>query len=254
MSELYFCPRKQFSFFTDTFDIGTWHKHWKREQLNRFVLRKIFQIGAQRFPEFYSYHLAYYKSTQQNADESKFHQYLWDEVNDDLKRLKKLSIYSKNNAENLLMKNTLVSVIEYLRSIDKWNASETAEATIARQQVRITELENENKTLINLLKEFKQLDTNDYINIADGYRDTLLDLMLQLQEVKLPDGKELVLSQTQAAWTKMICKYFREGDQEIKNNTIRRYFPSDKRDPGIKHAPIKEKFKLFQIKNAGKKG
>ncbi|ETZ19541.1 hypothetical protein [Pedobacter sp. V48] len=253
MSELYFCPRKQFSFSANTFDIGTWHKHWRRDQLNRFVLRKIFQIGAGRFPDFYYYHLEYYRATQKNAEESKFHKYLFDEANDDLERLKKLSIYSKKNAENLVMKDTLVSVIEFLKSIDLWNSTETADATIAKQQIKITELESQNKTLVNLLKEFKQLDTSDYINIREGYRDTLLDLMLQMQGLTLPDGRELVFSQTQAAWTKMICKFFREDNQEIKHDTIRRYFPSDKRDPGIKHAPIKEKFKLFHIKISGRK-
>jgi hypothetical protein len=74
-----------------------------------------------------------------------------------------------------------------------------------------------------------------------------------MQELKTPEGKELTFSQTQSVWTKMICKYFREGDKEINHETIRRYFPSDKREPGYKHADIPAKSKLFTINPAKKR-
>ncbi|MGY0039323.1 hypothetical protein [Pedobacter sp. NJ-S-72] len=138
----------------------------------------------------------------------------------------------------------------YLQSINVWGDQESAEMTIARQQIKITELERKIAGITAELKAFKQQEADDYINIAAGQRDTLLDLFLQLQELLLPNGKELVFAQTQAAWTKMICKGFREADQEIKYHTIRRYFPADKNDPGISRATIKSKFKLFQIKKA----
>jgi len=51
----------------------------------------------------------------------------------------------------------------------------------------------------------------------------------------------------------MICKYFRKGDKEINYETIRRYFPSDKREPGDKHADIPAKSKLFTINPAKKR-
>ena len=247
MSTLFFSLRKRFDFSGKTFDIGNWLT-WDKEQLTRFVFHKIFQIGAARFPDFYHYHLKYYRSSQPDSDERSFHKYLWDLLSEDLLRLQHISVFSKKNVRNIRMKEILKSNLAFLESIDRWNHGETAEATIARLQIQITNQENKIKELSSALKEARNLETDDYINIADGYLHSLLDLMLQLQEITLPDGRELVFSQTQAAWMKMICKHFKEADQPVKLNSIARYFPADKRDPGVKHAPIKEKFKLFIIR------
>ncbi|MBB5441079.1 hypothetical protein HDC92_004784 [Pedobacter sp. AK017] len=252
MSIVFFSSRRKFDFSNDTLDIGNWWD-WRREQLNRFLYLKIYQIGGSRFPDFYQYHLKYYQSSQPGAEEQVFHKYLWDLLTEDLSRLKLKSPYAKGNAGILGMREVLNVAIGYLESIDRWNNSETKESIIIRQQMENAELEARCKQLVNELKEARRLETSDYMVIADGYLDTFLDLMLQLQDLTLPDGKELVFSQTQAAWMKMICKHFKEGDKAVKLNSIARYFPADKRNPGVKHAAIKEKFKLFQIKNTAKR-
>ena len=51
----------------------------------------------------------------------------------------------------------------------------------------------------------------------------------------------------------MIAKYFREGNNEISLETIRRYFPADKNNPGTKYAKIPPELKLFQLKPAKKR-
>ncbi|WP_090473732.1 hypothetical protein [Mucilaginibacter sp. OK268] len=109
-------------------------------------------------------------------------------------------------------------------------------------------------TLKEELKSARKLETEDYINIADGYLLSFLDICLQTQEAQLPDNsKELVFSQTQIVWCKMIAKYFREGNQEISLETIRRYFPADRNQPGAKYAKIPPQLRLFQIRPAKKR-
>lgn len=253
MSITYFRLHKPWDFSSGTMDIGNWLPYWKRSQLNRFVLNRIIALGEKRFPDFYAYHLAYYLETQPDADEQLFHQYLYELLTEDHERLKGISIYHKDNAYNLIKKEIEKAAISYLTGIDRWQTiNETAEQTIARQLELINKLEDQIRSLHEQVKETRKLETDDYINIAAGHRDTVLHLLLQMQDLTLPNGKELVLSQTQAAWTKMICKFFREDGAEINLDTIRRYFPADKRSPGRKHAAIAEKHRLFSIKSIRK--
>ncbi len=251
MSVLFFSPRKRYDFTKNGLGIGTWFT-WKKSHYKRFVFQKIYQIGEQRFPEFYNYHLNYYQSTQPDAQEQVFHKFLLELLSEDLIRLKGISLYSKKHAQNTVMKDVLVSALSFLQLKDKWSNSETKEATITRQQLQITELENKNRLLIEEVKELKRLETDDYINIAYAHLHPVLDLFLQMQELPLPTGKELMFAQTQAVWIKMICKHFKVAHQPINPSSISRYFPADKSDPGVKHAPVKAKYKLFQIKKTSK--
>lgn len=253
MSIVFFRLHKPWDFSPGSLDIGNWLPYWKRSQLNRFVLNRIIAIGEQRFADFYQHHLAYYLETQEDADEQLLHRYLYELLTEDHERLKSISIYHKDNTLNLKKREIEKAAMSYLTRIDRWQTiNETAEQTIARLTVQITKLEDQVKSLNDQLKEYRKLETDDYINIAAGYRDTVLYLLLQMQDLELPDGKELVLSQTQAAWTKMICKSFKEDNQPINLDTIRRYFPADKRSPGRKYAEIAEKHRLFAIKSVRK--
>lgn len=138
------------------------------------------------------------------------------------------------------MKDVLVSALSFLQLKDKWSNSETKEATITRQQLQITELENKNRLLIEHVKELKRLETDDYINIAYAHLHPVLDLFLQMQELPLPTGKELMFAQTQAVWIKMICKHFKVAHQPINPGSISRYFPADKSDPGANTHLLKQ--------------
>jgi len=252
MSILFFSPRKRYDFNKKALDIGTWF-NWKKSHYKRFVFQKIYQVGQQGFPDFYNYHLSFYQSTQPDAQERLFHKFLVEHLNEDLSRLKRISLYSNRHARNTVMQDVLISALSFLQLKDKWNNSETKEVTISRQQLQITELENKNRQQSLEIKELKRLETDDYINIPEDHRDTVLDLILQMQELRTQSGKELMFAQTQAAWTKMICKHFRVAHQPINHSTIRRYFPADKTDPGIKHAAIKPKYKLFKIKSSSRR-
>ncbi|MET3609408.1 hypothetical protein ABIC74_003279 [Mucilaginibacter rubeus] len=140
-----------------------------------------------------------------------------------------------------------------LIALDRWNIHKSNDAVIAQQESEIIALKHEVTQLKADLKKSTALETEGYINIPEGYRNAVLHLHLQMQELTTPEGKELMFSQTQSVWMKMICKYFREGDKEINYETIRRYFPSDKREPGDKHADIPAKSKLFTINPAKKR-
>jgi len=251
MSVTYFKPRDRFDFAQDTLDVGN-PLTWDRSQFLKHFFKRVFIIPGDRIDEFYQHHLAYYLANHSNGTEEIYFKYFWSLIERQLKVLMGKDVYDKNHVRNEREIERLQKFTELLISLDRWNFHKSNDAVIAQQDSEIHVLKQQVSHLKAELKRATALETEGYINIAEGYRNTVLDLYLQMQELKIPEGKELMFSQTQSAWTKMICKYFREGDKEINLETIRRYFPSDKREPGDKHADIPVKSKLFTI-NAAKK-
>lgn len=196
--------------------------------------------------------MAYYLSHHSDGTEEVFFKYFWSLIERQLNVLLNKDVYDKNHLRNERQIARLQKFTEVLISHDRWNTHKSNDAVIAQQDSEIYVLKQE---IIQLKADHRKataLETEGYINIPDGYRNVVLHLYLQMQELKTPEGKELMFSQTQSVWTKMICKHFREGDKEINHETIRRYFPSDKREPGYKHADIPVKSKLFSINPAKK--
>ncbi|MFI5137802.1 MAG: hypothetical protein ACHQIM_08235 [Sphingobacteriales bacterium] len=248
----YFKPLRRFDFNPHPFDIGNPFGNWYGHYDHHF-LKVLYKRNENEYPEFYNRHLNYFLEQNPTKTPFDFFEHVSHIVKDGLEQLVKEDKNDSRHEANMNRKTALRSFQKYLKSIDEWNHDKTKDEVIADQGTEIIKLKAELANLKKELKEARKLETPDYINIADGYRDTLFDLILQIQELQLPEGKELVLSQTQAAWTKMLCKYFREGDKELNLDTTRRYFPSDKKEPGVKHAVIQSKHKLFQIKMAPKR-
>jgi hypothetical protein len=252
MSVTYFKPRERFDFAKDTLDIGN-PLQWNRSQFLKHFFKRLFAISGDRLDEFYQRHLAYYLANHPDGTEEVFFKYFYSLIERQLNVLIGKDVYDKNHLRNEREIARLQKFTELLISLDRWNIHKSNDAVIAQQDSEIYVLKQEIIQLKTDLKKATALETEGYINIPDGYRNTVLNLYLQMQELKTPEGKELMFSQTQSVWTKMICKYFREGDKEINHETIRRYFPSDKREPGDKHADIRAKSKLFTIIPAKKR-
>lgn len=252
MSVTYFRPRDRFDFSKDTLDIGN-PVQWNRSHFLKHFFKRVFTIPEDRIEEFYQRHLTYYLSHHPDGTEEVFFKYFWSLIERQLNVLLKKDIYDKNHLRNEREIARLQKFTKLLISLDRWNFHKSNDAVIAQQDSEIFKLRQEIIQLKADLKKATALETEDYINIPEGYRNTVLNLHLQMQELKTPEGKELMFSQTQSVWTKMICKYFREGDKEINHETIRRYFPSDKRGPSEKHADIPAKSKLFTINSAKKR-
>ena len=244
MSVTYFKPRDRFDFASDTLDLGN-PLSWDRAQFLKHFFKRVFAIPDDRVEEFYQRHLAYYLANHTDGTEEIFFKYFWGLIERQLNVLINKDVYDKNHLRNEREIARLQKFTELLISLDSWNFHKSNDAVIAQQDSEIYVLKQQIHQLRAELKKAASLEPEGYINVADGYRNTVL--YLYLQELKTPEGKELMFSQTQSVWTKMICKYFREGDREIKFETIRRYFPGDKKGPGEKHADIPAKSKLFQI-------
>ncbi|WP_299285240.1 hypothetical protein [uncultured Mucilaginibacter sp.] len=252
MSVTYFKPRDRFDFAKDTLDIGN-PVSWDRAHFLKHFFKRVFAITDDQIEAFYQRHLAYYLEKHKTGTEEAFFRYFWGLIERQLNVLLRKDVYDKDHLRNEREIDRLQKFTQLLISFDQWHIHKANNAVIAGQETEIHVLKAQVEQLKVALKKATALETPDYINIASGHRNAVLDLFLQMQELKTPEGKELMLSQTQSVWTKMICKYFREGDKEINLETIRRYFPGDKQEPGDKHAEIPIKSKLFTIRPAKKR-
>lgn len=252
MPNKYFKPHEPFDRHPNKYDIGVLVGLKKGYEDNLFI-KKLFTLPEQEYPDYYQYHLSYFLGKEPQG-EQEFFSFVWQIV---LRRIKYLEIKDPFNSSHALDMEILEKLLQfqkYLRSIDLWNTQKTLPEIIAEQQDEIGKQQEQITNLKTELKAAKKLETGDYINIADGYLLSFLDICLQIQDTVLPEnGKELAFSQTQIVWCKMIAKFFKEGNNEINLETIRRYFPVDRDDPGSKYAKIPPQLKLFQLRPAKKR-
>jgi len=252
MPNKYFKPHERFDRNPHNYDIGIFTGLKKGYEDNLFI-KKLFTLIEQEYPDYYQYHLSYFLG-KEPAGEQEFFTFVWQIVLIRIRYLETKDPFNSSHATDMELLAKLTAFQKYLRSIDQWNTQKTLPEIIADQQEEIRKQQLQIAELKEDLKAAKKLETQEFINIADGYLLSFIDICLQAQEALLPDtGKELVFSQTQIVWSKMIAKYFREGNNEISLETLRRYFPGNKKDPGIKYAKVPPELKLFKLTPAKKR-
>lgn len=135
---------------------------------------------------------------------------------------------------------------KYLHSIDKWNARpfhlviNEKEELIAQQKIEIESLKNQ-------LKQLNQYEVAQKIRIEDEHLATLVDLIKQMRELKLPSGRLLLRCDNKSPFSKMMSKYFSHGGKDIPTETIRNYFVEKKGDVSTKGTAVKLEQQLFKI-------
>jgi hypothetical protein len=84
-----------------------------------------------------------------------------------------------------------------LISFDKWNVHKSYNNVVAKQESDIYTLRQQIETLKAELKKAIALETTQFIDIPKGGFLNFVDLIIQIQDVKLPSGKELVFAEFQ---------------------------------------------------------
>ncbi|RKR83496.1 hypothetical protein BDD43_3706 [Mucilaginibacter gracilis] len=252
MSVNYFKPRDRFDFSKDTLDIGN-PLQWDRKHFLKHLFKRVFAISENRIVEFYQRHLAYYLAKHTDGSEEVFFKYLWGLIERQLKVLMGKNIYDKDHIENERQIRQLNLFTDMLISVDRWNIHKSNDTVIAQQEFEIITLKQQVADLTAELKEARQWD--GYIIVRDGQGLAVLDLCIQMQELKATDGEELLITPAQNTWAKMISKYFREIDEEnpgqlkeIKVDKLRYYLRGlDPKDLLKRENEIPAKHKLYTI-------
>jgi hypothetical protein len=247
MKDTYFKIRRPFTRRQHRYDIGSPVGFWNLYDDNHFLAR-LYQIGNEEQQAFYEYHLQYAVGNGK-CTEAEFYSHVREIVADHIEALRKESPFSSNHAYNRANLKMLRIFRDYLISINTYGYLDPVDITITRYNSEIKELKKQLAHKEQLLKDMKVFETDQKIRITKGYLYTLVDIVQQISELKVPDkdGVRLLRSSTEMVWVKMICKYFQHGDEEINQQTLRSYFPADKSNPGIKHREIQQKHKIYRI-------
>lgn len=257
MLNKYFKAHEAYSLNPHRYDIGNIIGLKNGYEDNLFI-KKLFTLPEQEYPIFYQYHLAYFLG-KEPGNEEEFFTFVWQIVLRRINFIEHKNPFNSSHATDMEILEKLTSFQKYLRSLDQWHTQKTLPEIIANQVELIRKQQSEIADLKAELKEARQWD--GYINIRDEQALAILDLFMQMQKLKAPDGNELLITPAQNTWAKMISKYFREYDQEnigqvkeIKIDKLRYYLRGiDPKDPLKRENEIPEKHRLYTISPAKKK-
>lgn len=241
----FFRYRPRFDFSPNRFEIGN-AVIQNKARADNFFLIKLYSLLENEFESYYNFHLAYFLESHM-AEEETFFKYVYDIVISRIKHFKRLDPFSKKYGRALEPTRKLEAFLTFLKSIDRWHKTEPLESIIGDKDNQIDKLKQRIAELESQLKEATKYDVAEKIAIDKSGKPAFMNLIHQLQDLPLPNGKKLVRSQTQSAWYKMIAKYFTHDDKDISIETARNYFPAKKDDKPAKFIEIAEKDKLFKI-------
>lgn len=251
MKTAWFKIRNRFNFSPHPYEIGRPLIQSSTYADNYFCL-KIYSIKETEYSNFYSFHLNYLLQNHPDEEETFFY-HVSDIVTTRINFFKQQDPHSSKHAFHTEAISKLQTFQQFLRTIDQWNRNKPSEIILAEKDELILHLRTEIAALENKLEELRKYDSGEKIRIVDGGLTTLIDLVLQLQDLSLPDGRKPLRSQAQSPWYKLISKYFNHGENEIPINTARNYFPAQKDVKLIKGTEILPVDKLFQITPVKKK-
>lgn len=240
----YFKPRKPFSFSPHSYDLGTIMGLWQSHDDNHFLL-KIYNIDENEFAKYYNYHLKYALKNNLVSEADFFH-HVWQIVQNRIKHFEQQDPFSSNHAFHRQSTQKLLQFQKYLNGIDKWNAR-PSHLIITEKDELITQQRLEIESLKEQLTQLNQYEVAQKIRIEEDHLATLVDLVKQMRELKLPSGRMLLRCDNKSPYSKMISKYFSNGGKDIPTETTRNYFVEKKGDVSTKGTQIKSEQQLFKI-------
>ncbi|NRF38535.1 hypothetical protein [Pedobacter foliorum] len=240
----YFKPRKRFSFSAHPFDLGTLMGLSHSHDDNHFLL-KIYRMDETVFSDYYRHHLNYALENNLSSEED-FFLHVWQIVVNRVRHYEAKDPFSRNHAIHRNSIEKLQQFKRYLNGIDQWNAR-PSHIVIDEKDGLIQNQKAEIEKLSVKFAELNKYEVELKILIDDGHLPTLIDILQQLREVRLPSGRKLLKSDHKIPYAKMIAKYFSHGGKDIPIETARNYFVEKKGDVSIKGTSIQPEHQLFKI-------
>jgi hypothetical protein len=240
----FFKTRERFDFFPHPYDIGNLFGPWKRNADSHFLL-KLYKLDAGKYGEYYAYHLNH---TIKNrvAGEEEFFRQLWHLTETRINYLQSKNPHGSDHEQNLIRIGKLKQFQGFLNGIDKWNARPAA-LVIEEKDLIIQKHLNEIGKLKQQVAELTQYEVKQKISIEDEHLPTLVDLLQQMRNLKLPSGRLLLRCDHKITYAKIIAKYFSHGEKDIPVETARNYFVEKAGDIPTKGTFIYPEQQLFKI-------
>lgn len=250
MASHYFKARKSFDFRPHPFAIGTIKGVPSGYEDNHFLL-KIYSIKKVVFDDYYQYHLEYYLSVE-NRNEKEFFSHVWHIVSGRIDYFKAQDPFSSKHALHISNIKKLKEFLDFLAPLDKWNIRPN-DMLIKEKDEEIARLRSEIEILQNKLADLEKYEVSVKPMIQDEHLPTFIDLLQQMKNLTLPNGRKLLVSDHESPYYKMVSKYFVYNGKDLPVNTARNYFVQKDPKDSMKGVKIPKEKKLFEIisKNQG---
>ncbi|WEK21069.1 MAG: hypothetical protein P0Y49_07940 [Candidatus Pedobacter colombiensis] len=240
----YFKPRKPLDFSPHPYDIGNSFGSWHKYEDSHF-LNKVYRIDLVQFEEYYEYHLTYALKINV-CNEETFFVKVWEVVEDRIKNLRAKDPFSSYHGSYKFRIEKLQQFQKYLSSIDQWNAR-PSHIVIAEKEELIQKQKEEIERLTARLSELNEFEVLQKISIGDNALPTLVDLLKQMSQLRLPSGRSFLACDKKSPYSKMISKYFSHDGKDIPLETSRNYFVEKKGDIPIKGTTVRKEHRIFEI-------
>ncbi|RZK40911.1 MAG: hypothetical protein EOO90_13160 [Pedobacter sp.] len=240
----YFSPRKRFSFSSHPYDLGTIMGLWHSHDDNHFLL-KIYNMAEKEFADYYGYDLNHALANKLTTEED-FYSHVWQIVQNRIRHFEMQDPFSSSHASHRQNTEKLQKFQKYLQDVDKWNAR-PPQLIIAEKDELIAQQIHEIELLKEKLNQLNQYEVAQKIRIEEEHLATVVDLIKQMRELKLPSGRLLLRCDNKSPYSKMISKYFSHGGKDIPTETTRNYFVEKKGDVATKGTAVKSEQQLFRI-------
>ena len=238
MASQYFKTRKAFDFKAHAYSLGNILGVSPGYEDNYFLL-KLYSLDESFYRDYYGYHLDYYLSKRADNKEKDFFTHIWYIISDRIAYFQGRDPYSLKHALYLSNIEKLKSFQSFLSPKDQWNVRPN-DVLLKEKDELIAKLQKENKQLTNFRVTRK-------IEIYEDHFTTVIDLLQQMQRLKLPNGAPLLRRDQQSPYYKILSNYFSNHKKEISLDTARNYFVDKAPEEAQKGVEIPENRKLFRI-------
>ncbi len=238
MGSQYFKTRKAFDFKAHAYALGNIMGVRRGYEDNHFLL-KLYSLDETLYEDYYGYHLDYYLSTRASNKEKDFFTHIWYIVSDRIGYFQGRDPFSLKHALYLSNIDKLKIFQSFLSPKDLWNVRPN-DVLLKEKDELIAKLQKENKLLSNFRVSRK-------IEIYEDYFTTVIDLLQQMQALKLPNGAPLLRRDQQSPYYKILSNYFSNNKKELSLDTVRNYFVYKAQEDAQKGVEIPENRKLFRI-------
>ena len=242
---IYFKYRDSFNFSPHRFEIGNAIIQ-NKGLADNFFIKRLYDLNEQEYRPYYYFHLDYFSINHPDQEEQYFNHVI-DIVINRIDHYKKKDPFSSSYPDYMASVKKLELFFTFLKTVDRWHKLEPIESVVAEKNREIDRLNGKIEMLEAQLKEATKYDASEKIMLSRGGIAVFMDLVHQIQDLKLPNDNKLARSQGQSPWYKMIAKYFKHGDKDIPIETAQNYFPANKDDKPSKYIKIDEEDKLFKI-------
>ncbi|MFE2861410.1 MULTISPECIES: hypothetical protein [Sphingobacterium] len=246
----YFKPRTAFDFSPHPYELGNILGLKNGYEDNHFLL-KIYGLEEGAFSDYYRYHLKFYLSGG-NRSEKEFFSHVWHIVSGRIAYFVGQDPFSSKHALHVSNTRKLNEFLAFLVPLDKWNIRPN-DMLIKEKDEEIARLRSELEILRTKLSDLDKYEVSVRPMIQDEHLPTFIDLLQQMKNLTLPNGRKLLVSDHESPYYKMVSKYFVYNGKDIPVNTVRNYFVQKDPKDSMKGVKIPEEKKLFEIipKNQG---